>query len=191
VPENDIRGASNALNASGLLINIDREYSRTLNVNEANKYYLTGHHDLVPPAGAAGESSGARSLIVRGRHISGRELGQDGGADAGARRSGCRTGSRPFPIGDERTPFSDRCRQLGDRRRRQRVRPGKGFEQGAVRIPTVWKYSIVRLTSDRDSQGLHLHRRGVMWCILHHRPTPWHSHRSSSILRHGKEPAPQ
>ena len=48
MPENDIRRAINALNASGLLINIDREYSRTLKVNEANKYYLTGHCDLVP-----------------------------------------------------------------------------------------------------------------------------------------------
>ncbi len=48
VPENDIRRAINVLNASGLLINIDREYSRTLKVNEANKYYLTGHRDMVP-----------------------------------------------------------------------------------------------------------------------------------------------
>lgn len=47
VPENDIRRAINVLNASGLLLNIDREYSRTLKVNEANKYYLTGHRDLV------------------------------------------------------------------------------------------------------------------------------------------------
>lgn len=38
----------NALNANGLLINMDREYSRTLKVNEANRYYLTGHRRLVP-----------------------------------------------------------------------------------------------------------------------------------------------
>jgi len=63
VPENDIRRAINVLNASGLLINIDREYSRTLKVNEANKYHLTGHHDLVPrrlaPAADSGNSAGA------------------------------------------------------------------------------------------------------------------------------------
>lgn len=53
VPENDIRRAINVLNASGLLINIDREYSRTLKVNEANKYYLTGHYELVPRRQAA------------------------------------------------------------------------------------------------------------------------------------------
>ena len=47
MPENGIHRAINALNASGLLINIDREYSRTLKVNEVNKYYVTGHRDLV------------------------------------------------------------------------------------------------------------------------------------------------
>ncbi|WP_295521767.1 hypothetical protein [uncultured Pseudacidovorax sp.] len=57
IPERDIRRAISLLISSGLLINIDREFSRTLKVNEANKYYLTGNGDLFPretvPAAAA------------------------------------------------------------------------------------------------------------------------------------------
>lgn len=48
IPERDIRRALALLISSGLLSNIDREFSRTLKVNEANKYYLTGHADLLP-----------------------------------------------------------------------------------------------------------------------------------------------
>jgi hypothetical protein len=46
IPERDIRRALALLISSGLLINIDREFSQALKVNEANKYYLTGHADL-------------------------------------------------------------------------------------------------------------------------------------------------
>lgn len=57
IPERDIRRALALLISSGLLINIDREFSQALKVNEANKYYLTGHADLFPrqtaPAAAA------------------------------------------------------------------------------------------------------------------------------------------
>lgn len=48
ISERDIRRAVSLLISSGLLINVDREFSRTLKVNEANKYYLTGHFDLMP-----------------------------------------------------------------------------------------------------------------------------------------------
>lgn len=34
--------------SNDLLINIDREFSKALKVNEANKYYLTGHAELFP-----------------------------------------------------------------------------------------------------------------------------------------------
>lgn len=48
MPKRDVRLAISLLISSGLLINIDREFSRTLKVNEANKYYLTGNRDLFP-----------------------------------------------------------------------------------------------------------------------------------------------
>lgn len=48
IPERDIRRALALLISCGLLFNIDREFSRTLKVNEANKYYLKGYADLVP-----------------------------------------------------------------------------------------------------------------------------------------------
>lgn len=48
VPERDIRRALSLLISSGLLVNIDREFSRTLKVNEANKYYLNGSTDFFP-----------------------------------------------------------------------------------------------------------------------------------------------
>lgn len=50
IPERDIRRALALLISSGLIVNIDREFSRTLKVNEANKYYLTGNLDLVRQA---------------------------------------------------------------------------------------------------------------------------------------------
>ena len=56
IPERDIRRALSLLISSGLLINIDREFSHALKVNEANKYYLTGNGDLFlrpPPPAAA------------------------------------------------------------------------------------------------------------------------------------------
>lgn len=57
IPERDIRRALALLISSGLLFNVDREFSRTLRVNEANKYYLKGYLDLAPrqaaPAAAA------------------------------------------------------------------------------------------------------------------------------------------
>lgn len=56
ISERDIRRALSLLISSGLLINIDREYSSTLKVNEANKYYLTGANALGAPAAAAAAS---------------------------------------------------------------------------------------------------------------------------------------
>lgn len=52
IAERDIRRAISILIGSGLLINVDREFSRQLRVNEANKYYLTGHFELFPRAAA-------------------------------------------------------------------------------------------------------------------------------------------
>lgn len=54
IAERDIRRAISLLIGSGLLINIDREYSHLLKVNEANKYYLSGSNALHKPAAAAG-----------------------------------------------------------------------------------------------------------------------------------------
>jgi len=46
ISERDIRRAISLLISSGLLENVDREFSHTLKVNEANKYYLTGSRAL-------------------------------------------------------------------------------------------------------------------------------------------------
>ncbi len=50
IPERDIRRALSLLIGTGLMMNIDREYSRTLKINEANKYYLTGAQALLNSA---------------------------------------------------------------------------------------------------------------------------------------------
>ena len=59
IAERDIRRAISLLIGSGLLINIDREYSDLLKVNEANKYYLSGSNALHKPAAAAGVTAPA------------------------------------------------------------------------------------------------------------------------------------
>ena len=54
ISERDIRRAISLLISSGLLENVDREFSNTLKVNEANKYYLTGSHALLSRAAVTG-----------------------------------------------------------------------------------------------------------------------------------------
>jgi hypothetical protein len=46
ISERDIRRAISLLINSGLLENVDRVFSKTLKVNEPNKYYLAGSHRL-------------------------------------------------------------------------------------------------------------------------------------------------
>jgi len=54
ISERDIRRAISLLVSSGLLENVDREFSRTLKINEANKYYLTGSRALFDGAAVTG-----------------------------------------------------------------------------------------------------------------------------------------
>jgi biotin operon repressor len=54
ISERDIRRAISLLISSGLLVSVDREFSQTLKVNEANKYFLNGYRALLKPAAGTG-----------------------------------------------------------------------------------------------------------------------------------------
>jgi DNA-binding transcriptional ArsR family regulator len=57
ISERDIRRAIALLVNSGLVNNVDREFSRQLKVNEANKYYLKGSNALFNPSAMTGSGT--------------------------------------------------------------------------------------------------------------------------------------